>query len=177
MVNVQQKEQEQSNQKRNVYAEIEDNGNDWLVYSNNKYGFSFKHPKSCEVETRYDSGGDDFGISCPMYDGDIYNFIIFTPQNSTISFEEYLSKERGKCSQWLQEFIPSDKNASDDIITGEINKLDAILNISSCGHNMGSPSEFWLFSEDKKIVVNFVGDIYINKSNFTKLILESFEYN
>lgn len=151
--------------------------NNWVVYENNEYGFLFKHPKFCKIRLPdKNSDPNTYAISCPTQENDIYNFILFTPQNNDLTFDEYLSKERSACLQWLNEFSKDDKNANDNIVMTTTNDMKTISNISSCGHNVGAPTELWLFNKDEKIVVNFTGDIYIDELNISKDIIDSFRF-
>ena len=147
---------------------------DWAIHNNVEYDFLFKHPKFCEIGLKEEN--ETYYINCPRHENDIYNFIMFTPQKNNLTFDQYLSEERNNCLQWLNEFSNDDKNAKDDIVVKTDNGIKAIINVSSCGHNVGAPTELWLFNKNEDVVVNFVGDIFIDETNITSKIIDSFKF-
>lgn len=167
--------QEQKNETELQNSDTDDITQDWITYNNDEYNFLFKYPKFCEIDLRSNET-NTFSINCPTQKDDIYNFLLFTPENNNLTFNEYLLAERNNCQQWLNEFDSNDKDVEQMIVTKTVNDMKIISNDFSCGHNVGSPSEVWLFNKDNDVVVNFVGDIFIDEKNIINKIIDSFKF-
>lgn len=150
---------------------------DWVTYNNDEYNFSFKYPKYCEIQLKYNT---TFSFECERQkdssDFAVDYLLTFTPEHNNLSFDEYLLKERNSCLQWLNDFNSDDKDVEEMITVKTINIMKAISNVSGCGHNVGSPNEIWLFNRDEDVVVHFVEGIYVDDWETSNKIIESFEF-
>lgn len=148
---------------------------DWRTYTNEEYGFEFKHPKECDVRRKYDDA-DIFVLSCSRFKDDLGNFIIFTPGKNVLSFDQFFMNEKDECEKWLQEYYPDGGGVENFITVGEVNGLKAILNKRSCGHHLGIPKEYWIFNNDGTTVVNFLGEIEIEDTVATDSIIDTINF-